>query len=769
MTDKITVLRSADGRRTTKRAKINPKTGEIEMLVGRFPIWFWYQEHAVGDIEEMSALLMKLEAAPYSMIIRGELVPGVSSKSKVRRMIHPDKKNDDIRWMRTTECGRRWVLFDFDKLEVPFVLDLIGDPDGAIAYLVGLLPDEFQDVSHCWQLSSSAGLPGKDHLSAHVWFYFDRHVTDAELEAWVDQNDLPIDKLLFHPIQPHFTASPTFPDDIPDPLPRRSGFWKGLYDDVQFPEILVIDDGSRATARDGLAGTYEAVQSALEFIDNPDLDWDEWKKMGLAIFGALADDGEDLWDEFSAKSVKYDSDATSKAWAAIRRSPPQSIGAGTIYHQARQAGWVASPDIHFNPEKEAMANGAPPTQAFLDKIMEGFDEVPCAVNHTAANDAVLFARPYAEPDFIAPRDWLYGKHYIRQFVTATVAPGGLGKSSLVLVEGLAMVTGRDLLAENAAIEPRHVWYFNLEDPMEELYRRVRAIRLRYGLSLADLGNRLFINSGRDHEMTIARSSRDGVKIVAPVVDRLRAEIKSRKIDVLIVDPFIRSHGVSENSNDEISQVVDVWVGIADECNVSIELVHHTRKLNGQEATAEDSRGGKAFVDATRGTRSLNRVEQQTARQRGLPGDPRQYFYSGAGDKTNLAPPATGDRWYRLTGVDLKNSMEDRPSDWVGVVEAYKLPDPIKEVDFERVVEVQKALADGDRRWRENVQAANWIGKLIAEKMEWDIDDDRARIHTTIKAWARVGWLKEMRKMDGDHRHERPGFEAGKCPDFEAGE
>src|ERR1700745_4181057 len=59
----------------------------------------------------------------------------------------------------------------------------------------------------------------------------------------------------------------------------------------------------------------------------------------------------------------------------------------------------------------------------------------------------IIATPWAwrDPSTIPPRRWLYGKHYIRKFLSTTVAPGGAGKSSLVLVEALSMVTTRRLL------------------------------------------------------------------------------------------------------------------------------------------------------------------------------------------------------------------------------------------------------------------------------------------------------------------------------------
>jgi hypothetical protein len=51
---------------------------------------------------------------------------------------------------------------------------------------------------------------------------------------------------------------------------------------------------------------------------------------------------------------------------------------------------------------------------------------------------------------IPPREWLYGRHYQRGVVSGTVAPGGRGKSSLVMVEAVAMATCRNLLGEQPA-------------------------------------------------------------------------------------------------------------------------------------------------------------------------------------------------------------------------------------------------------------------------------------------------------------------------------
>ena len=52
----------------------------------------------------------------------------------------------------------------------------------------------------------------------------------------------------------------------------------------------------------------------------------------------------------------------------------------------------------------------------------------------------ISATPFVwrDPAKIPSRAWLYGKHYIRKFLTCTVGLGGGGKTSALIVEALAM-------------------------------------------------------------------------------------------------------------------------------------------------------------------------------------------------------------------------------------------------------------------------------------------------------------------------------------------
>jgi hypothetical protein len=144
-------------------------------------------------------------------------------------------------------------MFDFDKVAVPSSIDSLSDPEGAAAHLAGQLPQQFQDASYHWQLSSSAGMGNGSTLSGHIWFWFSRCVTEAELSYWAEENQLPIDVSIFRTVQPHYTAAPIFVG-MRDPLPRRSGLHLGLEDEVEFPAVELR---AQARATSGSTGGFK--------------------------------------------------------------------------------------------------------------------------------------------------------------------------------------------------------------------------------------------------------------------------------------------------------------------------------------------------------------------------------------------------------------------------------------------------------------------------------------------------------------------------------
>ena len=79
-----------------------------------------------------------------------------------------------------------------------------------------------------------------------------------------------------------------------------------------------------------------------------------------------------------------------------------------------------------------------------------------------------------------------------------------------------MVSGRDLLG-NSVTGALRVWSFNLEDPIDELERRTIAAMQYHGVTAAEIGDRLFIDSGCDRGLCTAVQVRDVVTISRPEV------------------------------------------------------------------------------------------------------------------------------------------------------------------------------------------------------------------------------------------------------------
>jgi RecA-family ATPase len=188
------------------------------------------------------------------------------------------------------------------------------------------------------------------------------------------------------------------------------------------------------------------------------------------------------------------------------------------------------------------------------------------------------------------------------------------------------------------IRPMRVWYWNGEDPLEEIEQRVMAICLHFNINPREVEKNLFLDSGRDTEIIVATQTKSGTIIATPVEDALTAALIEGQFDVFIVDPAVATHRVSENDNMAIDGVAKTFGRIAGKANIAIEAVHHTRKLGGAAATIEDSRGASAWVSAARDVRVLNRMTRDEGAKAGIE-DGKERLYFRADTDGNLAPAA----------------------------------------------------------------------------------------------------------------------------------
>ncbi|WP_414898814.1 AAA family ATPase [Rhodovulum sp. YEN HP10] len=364
-------------------------------------------------------------------------------------------------------------------------------------------------------------------------------------------------------------------------------------------------------------------------------------------------------------------------------------------------------------------------------------------------DRLPTAFVWRDPATIPPRPWVYGRHLIRKQVSVTVAPGGVGKSSLTICEALAMASGRELLGDWTA-KGLKVWLYNLEDPRDEMERRIIAAMQHHNVRPEEIAGRLFVDTGRERALSTAIQTREGVQIIKPELAELAREIEAREIDVLVIDPFVSSHQASENDNGAIDLVAKEWARLADRCNCAIELVHHTRKTNGEEATTESGRGASALLAAARSGRVLNKMSDDLKAEAGVQGDPATYF-AVTRDKANLAP--VGDRvWRRMASVHLPNG------DSVGVAEVWEWPETFDGVTVKDLLAVQQAIEGKHPRYSDQA-GDDWAGVIVAEVLGLDATSDRKRIKKMIETWLRSGALVKGQKT-GPIRKPVPTVEVG---------
>ena len=247
-----------------------------------------------------------------------------------------------------------------------------------------------------------------------------------------------------------------------------------------------------------------------------------------------------------------------------------------------------------------------------------------------------------------PRDWLYGDILLRKFISMTVAPGGVGKSSLVAVETLAQVTGRNLLGEDPAGALR-VWLWNLEDPYEETQKKILAAAKHYGIAESDIGDRLFVDSGRDQRLVVAD---DGAQRAddraAGDLGFGRADTGCGKIDVVVIDPFVSCHEVPENDNRRRtwwSRNGGGWPSLGTaRCIWSTTPARPAARR--WSRTAREA--PKPRPMRRRMVRVVNRMTDTDGKAYGIM-DTWRYFNT-FNDKANMAPPKARRDWFRMESI-----------------------------------------------------------------------------------------------------------------------
>jgi hypothetical protein len=392
------------------------------------------------------------------------------------------------------------------------------------------------------------------------------------------------------------------------------------------------------------------INAAVGAIQNDDLEWGEWNKIGMAIWAASGgtEAGSNIFDELSQKSKKYNRRRTAERWRHYFRSPPTRIGFGTLRFLATEADpdWerrledklvqeIFHPNIDpdnkvlkfFNKHRVAKEPGAeqaarpPPGGEENDNVSDlvqylkahptpqppsaGDPEPPCDTQHKEEDQG---AAPEANPppkspgliissrEFIAnfkPPDYLIEGLLQRRFLYSMTAQTNSGKTTVAL--RLAVQVALGLPLGELDIESGKVLFFAGENPDDV---RMRWIKLCEEMSIDPETEQVFWVAGT-YSIRKLRST-------------INAQTKAYGPFALIIIDSAAAYfeGTDENSNTELGNyarmlrtLVDIYGG-----PTIIVLCHPVKNANPENLIP---RGGGAFLNEVDGNLVLMPVSDMS--------------------------------------------------------------------------------------------------------------------------------------------------------------
>ena len=158
------------------------------------------------------------------------------------------------------------------------------------------------------------------------------------------------------------------------------------------------------------------------------------------------------------------------------------------------------------------------------------------------------------------------------------------KTWLGLDMALSVATGTACLGKYAVPEPGPVLVYLAEDALPVVRERIEGMARHRGLDLAGV---------EIHVITapVLRLDRD------PDRTRLLETTRRLRPRLLLLDPLVRLHGIDENHAGEVAELLAYFRSLQRQLDLSVLLVHHTRKNAAGGAAAGQGLRGSSDIHA----------------------------------------------------------------------------------------------------------------------------------------------------------------------------
>jgi hypothetical protein len=362
-----------------------------------------------------------------------------------------------------------------------------------------------------------------------------------------------------------------------------------------------------------------------------------------------------------------------------------------------------------------------------------------------------------DPTQIPPRGWLLGTSFARKFLSGVSGPGGAGKTCVRCAQYVALATGRNLTGEPVHHRSRVV-IVGLEDDLDEMERRIAATMLHHRIDPAEVEGWIYYCCPRGlHLMKLADGSRN-TAMPAELYAILRAIIMAINPDLISLDPWVKASGVPENDNNLNDQVCILLANLADEFNITFDLLSHVRKGSNTPGDAEQDRGASAKKDAGRLMRTITPMSADEAAMYDIkPADRRQYVRV---DDAKLNITLHGEEcWFHLASVRLGNNTDLYPNgDSVQAAEGWRPPRAFDDVTTamacQVIDEIEQGLPNGQR----------YSGAAAArERAAWKVVQKHtptkspAHCRMVVNGWLKTGVLIDRPYHNDERREDKKGL------------
>jgi hypothetical protein len=182
-----------------------------------------------------------------------------------------------------------------------------------------------------------------------------------------------------------------------------------------------------------------------------------------------------------------------------------------------------------------------------------------------------------------PQRWLVEQLWGASSVGLIGGAPKCSKTWLGLDLALSVATGTACLGKYAVPEPGPVLVYLAEDALPIVRQRVEGMARHRGLNLQQVGIHVITAP------TLRLDREQHRRQLLQTAQRLRPRL-------LLLDPLVRLHGIDENNASEVAGLLAYFRALQRQLDLSVILVHHTRK-NGA--------GGGAAGQALRGSSDLH--------------------------------------------------------------------------------------------------------------------------------------------------------------------